>query len=65
MRCSFPTICIFYYELGSNKSPVCTLNDFEINYTNIKKIEECTSHKTYQENSKSWKILLANPEIKV
>lgn len=67
MRCSFPNLCVFYQETESNNSkrPICLLQDFEINYKNLSKIENCHNHKTFKELNRNWKNILDIPMTKV
>jgi len=54
MRCTHPTICIWYMEPERPKQPYCTLKDMEIKYTNIEKIENCKDHKTAKQVLENW-----------
>lgn len=53
MKCTNPELCIHYYEIinpyNSAKNPkaICIKHDFDINYNNLDKIENCECHKTY------------------
>lgn len=52
MKCSYPNLCIYYYEVESTskpKTPICLKYDFDINYHNLDKIENCQDHKTYEQ----------------
>jgi len=60
--CSFPTVCVWYSET-SNK-PYCILKEFEINYTNLSKIETCQDHKTLKQTKENWKKLTCDSVTK-
>ena len=60
MRCSYPNLCVWYMEPGNHKLPVCTLNDMEIKYTNIEKIENCKNHKTAKQVLEEWENIPCN-----
>ncbi|MCE5220026.1 MAG: hypothetical protein LLF98_01860 [Clostridium sp.] len=57
MKCTLP-VCIYYHESidnPNNPKTYCDLHGFEINYTNIDKIENCENHKTFQKLKENWK----------
>jgi hypothetical protein len=62
IKCTFPKTCIWYYEsdFKSNNpnSPktTCTLHGWEINYSNIDKIEGCEDHQTFKQLKDNRKI---------
>ena len=44
-------------ESDHPKRPYCTLHDFEINYKNLSKIQNCESHQTFKQNKEKWNLL--------
>lgn len=64
MKCINP-LCINYFEIQNpyipQKTiiPTCLKHEFEINYQNITKIENCQDHKTYQQLKEEWRNILA------
>ena len=59
MQCFQPKLCIFCQEVDAPKRLICIKYDFDINYTNLSKIENCKDKLTFQENRTKWKNLLA------
>jgi len=60
MKCTNP-LCIHYYEFDispTKVSVVCLKHEFEINYQNLTKIENCQDHKTYEQVREDWKNYL-------
>jgi len=55
MQCTNPKLCIFCQEVDTPKKLICIKFDFDINYTNLSKIENCKDKLTLQENRNRWK----------
>jgi len=64
MQCLKPKLCIFCQETDNPKKLICIKYDFDINYTNLSKIENCQDKLTLQENRSKWRKLLANFPLK-
>ncbi len=60
MKCQIP-LCIHFYEFDISPTKakvVCLKHEFDINYHNLTKIENCQDHKTYQQLREEQKMFL-------
>lgn len=60
MKCTHPNLCIQYMEITNPNIPakiakgVCTKHDFDVNFHNQDKIDNCQDHKTYEQRREEW-----------
>ena len=62
MKCTNP-LCIHYQEFDISPTkikPFCLKHEFDINYHNLTKIENCQDHKTYEQVREERKMFLQN-----